>query len=156
MTWARFAALPAFELCSMKPLKPILLATLILLVAWAAIRILLIAVVRPANTVVAESSAPKKAANEASSPGKQLFAANCAACHALDKALTGPALRGFTARGPWADRKEIYKWVKNPAAYIAKDPYTKGLQQQYGALMTPFPSLAEKEIDLIVGFIEGK
>ena len=39
--------------------------------------------------------------------GKQLFQQNCQTCHSLDKTLTGPALRGFTSRGPWGD-KEIF------------------------------------------------
>lgn len=30
--------------------------------------------------------------------GKKLFNANCAACHKLDKHMTGPALRGIHAR----------------------------------------------------------
>ncbi|RYZ23438.1 MAG: c-type cytochrome [Chitinophagaceae bacterium] len=85
--------------------------------------------------------------------GKQLFQANCQSCHALDKALTGPALRGFKARGPWADQKEVYKWIHNPAGYMASNAYTKGLQQQYGAIMSAFPQLTEKQIDAITEYI---
>jgi mono/diheme cytochrome c family protein len=85
--------------------------------------------------------------------GKQLFQQNCQTCHALDKVLTGPALRGFKERGPWADQKEVYKWVHNPASYMSKDPYTKGLQGQYGAIMTPFPQFSEKQIDAITEYI---
>ncbi|MEO6071460.1 MAG: c-type cytochrome, partial [Chitinophagaceae bacterium] len=80
---------------------------------------------------------------------------NCASCHALDKAMTGPALRGVSSRGPWGDRKELYKWIHNPAGYMAKDPYTKGLQQQYGAIMQAFPQLAEKEIDAIIEYLDA-
>ena len=87
--------------------------------------------------------------------GKQLFLSNCASCHALDKAMTGPALRGVSSRGPWGDRKELYKWIHNPAGYMAKDPYTKGLQQQYGAIMQAFPQLAEKEIDAIIEYLDA-
>ena len=86
--------------------------------------------------------------------GKQLFLSNCASCHALDKAMTGPALRGVTGRGPWGDRKELYKWVHNPSAYMANDPYTKGLQTQYGVIMQAFPQLDEKQIDAIADYLE--
>jgi cytochrome c2 len=86
--------------------------------------------------------------------GKQLFNSNCASCHALDKKLTGPPLRGVTGRGPWGDRKELYAWVHNPAAYMTKDPYTKGLQVEYGAIMQAFPQLADKQIDAIIDYIE--
>jgi cytochrome c551/c552 len=85
--------------------------------------------------------------------GRGIFQTNCASCHALDKRLTGPALRGFEARGPWADRKELYKWVHNPAGYMAKDPYTQGLKAEYGVVMSAFPSLSEKEIDAIADYI---
>ena len=57
--------------------------------------------------------------------GKSLFQQNCQSCHALDKNLTGPALRGFTARGPWAEKQNIYDWIHNPAAFMAKDQYTQ-------------------------------
>jgi len=85
--------------------------------------------------------------------GKQLFAQNCQSCHALDKVINGPALRGFQDRGPWADRKELYKWINNPAKYMAADPYTKGLQQQYGSIMQAFPALTDKQIDAIADYL---
>ena len=50
--------------------------------------------------------------------GKQLFQQNCQSCHALDKKLTGPALRDVSQRGPWGDRANLVKWIKNPAAFI--------------------------------------
>lgn len=81
-----------------------------------------------------------------------MFQQNCQSCHSLDKNLTGPALRNFTNRGPWGDKEEIYKWIKNPAAYMANDPYTKGLQQQYGAIMSAFPQLTNEQIDAIVEY----
>src|SRR5215217_6912922 len=85
--------------------------------------------------------------------GKSLFQQNCQVCHALDKRLTGPALRGFEARGPWSDRKNLYAWVHNPAGFIAKDPYTQGLKAEYGVIMQAFPDLTDKQIDAIADYI---
>jgi cytochrome c553 len=85
--------------------------------------------------------------------GKSLFQQNCQSCHALDKRLTGPALRGFEARGPWSDRKQLHAWVHNPAAFMAKDPYTQGLKAEYGVIMQSFPDLTEKQIDAIADYI---
>ena len=85
--------------------------------------------------------------------GAVLYRSNCASCHALNKDLTGPALAGFQNRGPWADRKELRAWVRNPVAYMAKDPYTQGLKQQYGSIMQAFPNLADAEIDAIADYI---
>ena len=85
--------------------------------------------------------------------GKALFQQQCQSCHALDKNLTGPALRGFEARGPWTDRKNLYAWIHNPAAFMAKDPYTQGLKAQYGVIMQAFPDLTEPQIDAIADYI---
>ncbi len=43
--------------------------------------------------------------------GKALFAQNCASCHAVNKDLTGPALKGVEDR--WPDKKLLYKWIRN-------------------------------------------
>src|SRR5688500_10899999 len=85
--------------------------------------------------------------------GQQLFQQNCQSCHAINKKLSGPALAGFTERGPWADKANIYKWVHNPAAFIPTTPYTKALQAEFGQIMPSFPQLTEKDIDAIVEFI---
>ncbi|HEY0042452.1 MAG TPA: c-type cytochrome [Flavisolibacter sp.] len=88
--------------------------------------------------------------------GKAIFNAQCATCHALDKALTGPALRGVEARGPWVDRKEVVKWIHNPGGYIPTNPYTQQLAAQYnGQIMPSFPQLSEKDIFAILDYIKS-
>jgi cytochrome c551/c552 len=86
--------------------------------------------------------------------GEQLFKQNCASCHAIDKDLTGPALGGVLNRGPWAeDKKNLYKWVHGPAAFMQKDPYTKGLKAKFGVLMPDFQQLKDNEIDAIIDYV---
>lgn len=86
--------------------------------------------------------------------GQQLFQANCASCHALNRVLNGPPLAGVTERGPWGDREELYKWIHNPAAYIPTTEYTKALQAQYGGQVMPaFPQLSEADIDAIIEYV---
>jgi len=85
--------------------------------------------------------------------GKALFQANCASCHALNKKLTGPALAGLEERGPWADRKKLYAWIRNPAGFAKTDAYAAGLIKEYGVLMTAFPSLSDAEIDAVITYI---
>ena len=87
-----------------------------------------------------------------SSKGKSLFQQNCQSCHALDRRLTGPALRGFTERGPWTDKTNIYAWIKNPAAFMQKDAYTQALKNEYGVIMQAFPALTPEEIDDIIEY----
>jgi mono/diheme cytochrome c family protein len=87
--------------------------------------------------------------------GKALFAQNCQTCHSLDKNGTGPALRGFKERGPWADQANVRAWVHNPTGYSEKDPsgYTKDLIKQFGVIMQSFPALDDAQIDAITEFI---
>lgn len=90
----------------------------------------------------------------AAQDGKAIFQDNCASCHSVTKDLTGPKLAGVTTRGPWTDRKKLYDWIHNPAKFMASDPYTQGLKQQFGgAMMTPFPQLSEKEIDAVIDYV---
>ena len=87
--------------------------------------------------------------------GKAIFSANCATCHALDKVITGPALRGVNERGPWTNRANLHKWVHNPAAFIPTTEYTKNLAASMnGQIMPSFPQLSEKDIDAIFDYIE--
>lgn len=57
--------------------------------------------------------------------GKTVFMSKCASCHNVLKKGTGPALAGLEERHKWADHKELLAWINNPAAYMAKDPYTQ-------------------------------
>jgi mono/diheme cytochrome c family protein len=87
--------------------------------------------------------------------GRQLFEQNCRTCHELDRNLTGPALRGFTERGPWRNRRNLYSWIHNPAAFMARDRYTKDLKAQYGVIMQAFPQLNNKQIDAIAAYVNN-
>ena len=54
--------------------------------------------------------------------GKQLFNQNCAACHALNRKMTGPALANVETRlseDEGLDKEWLYAWIKNSAGMIA-------------------------------------
>ena len=145
----------------MNQVRYLFLATFLLLAGWSLYWVgaqvhLTESRVSARSAAAPATAAPAQTAAAPALPGKPLFQQNCAACHALDKDMTGPALRGLTSRGPWGDRQKLYAWVHNPAAFLAKDPYTQGLQKQFGAVMQAFPQLSEKDIDLIVEYIEAK
>lgn len=86
--------------------------------------------------------------------GKALFSQNCASCHAVNKKLTGPALAGVEDR--WPDKKNLYSWIKNNAAFLKTgDPYATKLYNEYNkTAMNLFPSLTDKDIDAILGYIK--
>ncbi len=91
--------------------------------------------------------------NSVRAQGQQIFAQNCQSCHGIDKALAGPALRGVEGRGPWNDRANLIRWVKNPAAFIPTTQYTIDLQKEWGTIMTSFPQLSEADINAIFDYI---
>jgi mono/diheme cytochrome c family protein len=109
---------------------------------------------KESNDVVAWQDPKPLAVSKAALLGKQLYAQNCASCHAFDKDLTGPALRGFKKRGPWANQNEVYKYIHDAAQYIGCNKYAKELQLKYGAIMQPFPQFTVAQIDAITEYIE--
>jgi mono/diheme cytochrome c family protein len=88
--------------------------------------------------------------------GKALYMSKCASCHNISKNTTGPALAGLEDRHKWADHNELLKWINNPAAYMANDPYTQGLLVQYKSMMLGFPDITLKDVDDIVAYINDE
>ena len=89
--------------------------------------------------------------------GKSLFNANCAACHTLDKKMTGPALRNVEQRladDEGLDKEWLYTWIKNSAGMVKSgDAYANKIYNEYsGAAMTAFPQLSNEDIDNILAY----
>ena len=89
--------------------------------------------------------------------GKSLFNANCAACHQLDKKMTGPALRYVEKRlyeDEGLDRNWLNAWIRNSAAVIKSgDTYANKIYAEYnGAAMTAFPQFSDEDISNILAY----
>ena len=89
--------------------------------------------------------------------GKQLFNQNCAACHALNRKMTGPALANVETRlaeEEGLDKEWLYSWIKNSAGMIsAGDAYAVKIYNEYNqAAMTAFPTLSNQDIDDILAY----
>ncbi|TXE06407.1 c-type cytochrome [Seonamhaeicola algicola] len=89
--------------------------------------------------------------------GKSLFNTNCAACHHLDKKMTGPALRHVEKR--LADeqglgREWIYAWIRNSSGVIKSgDAYANKVYNDFGgAAMTAFPQLSDDDLNNILAY----
>ena len=104
----------------------------------------------PAAAPAAEATAPVAGAGDAAA-GKALFNANCAACHKLDKPMTGPALRGVTERH---DTKWLHSWIKDSQKMVkAGDPAAVKIFNEYNkSIMTAFPQLSDADIDNILAY----
>ena len=100
-------------------------------------------------SIVAQEGDPAK--------GKTLFNTNCAACHSLDKKMTGPALRNVETRladEQGLDRQWLYDWIHNSSAVIKSgDAYANKIYAEYNqAAMTAFPQLSETDINDILAY----
>ncbi|MBU2950496.1 c-type cytochrome [Tamlana agarivorans] len=89
--------------------------------------------------------------------GKSLFNANCAACHQLDKKMTGPALRHVETRlseDEGLDRDWIHAWIRNSSGVIKSgDSYANKVYNEYGgAAMTAFPQLSDEDLNNILAY----
>ena len=89
--------------------------------------------------------------------GKSLFNANCAACHKLDKPMTGPALRNVEARlaeEEGLDREWLSAWIRNSSALIKSgDAYANKVYAEWNNVaMTAFPQLSDQDISDILAY----
>jgi len=89
--------------------------------------------------------------------GKALFNANCAACHQLDKKMTGPALRNVQSRleeEEGLDSAWISAWIRNSAGVLKSgDAYANKIYNEYGgAAMTAMPQLSDEDISNILAY----
>ena len=115
-----------------------------------------ISLLAQAETAEAPAEQAASSAGDAGA-GKALFNQNCAACHALDRKMTGPALRNVEARlaeDEGLDREWLYKWIKNsPGLIKSGDAYANKVYGEYNqAAMTPFPTLSNADIDNILAY----
>jgi len=89
--------------------------------------------------------------------GKSLFNANCAACHQLDKKMTGPALRNVEQRlsdDEGLDRDWIFAWIRNSSGVIKSgDTYANKIYNEYGgAAMTAYPQLSDEDLNNVLAY----
>lgn len=105
-------------------------------------------------SVFAQDAAPAEAAATGGgdpAKGKELFNANCAACHKLDKAATGPALRGVADK---YEREWLYKWINNSGELVKSgDAQAVKVFEEFNKVpMTAFPQLSHADIDNILAY----
>lgn len=89
--------------------------------------------------------------------GEKLFKANCTACHALDKQVVGPALKGVVERvktEAGLDKDWLHKWIRNNKELRASgDKYANEIFEKFNKTeMQVFPNLTDKDIDDILAY----
>ncbi len=106
-----------------------------------------------AQSAAVTAAAAPVAAPAAGDPakGKEIFNANCAACHKLDAKMTGPALRNVGAK---YEAEWLYKWIANSQALIKSgDAQANAVWNEYKpSVMNNFPQLSKGDIDNIIAY----
>ena len=116
-----------------------------------------------ASSLTAQDAAVDAPATEAAADGgdavkgKALFNQNCAACHALNRKMTGPALANVESRlneVEGLEKEWLYGWIKNsPGVIKSGDAYANKVYAEYNqAAMTAFPTLSNSDIDDILAY----
>jgi mono/diheme cytochrome c family protein len=85
--------------------------------------------------------------------GEKLFNANCAACHALNEKIVGPALKGVNEK---YDEAWLQKWIKNSQAMV-KSGDAKALKvynENNQMVMTSFENLTDAQVKSILEYIK--
>lgn len=86
--------------------------------------------------------------------GKKIYEANnCGSCHAFDKKVVGPALRGVTER---RTTEWLTKWIRNNEAFRKSgDADAIALYKEYGgAAMNIFENITEPQVKDLLEYIK--
>jgi mono/diheme cytochrome c family protein len=84
--------------------------------------------------------------------GAAIFKQKCTACHGIEKAVVGPALKGIDTK---YDEAWLLKWIKNAPAFIASgDPLAVKASAYSPAMMSAFPELSDDDIKNIVAYVK--
>lgn len=84
--------------------------------------------------------------------GKELYKANCTACHKMGKRFVGPALQGVTER---RTPEWIMNMILNPEGMVAEDPIAMELLAEYSSPMAN-QSLTEEDARAVLEFFRTK
>lgn len=104
------------------------------------------------NNTEKNKNTPSSATATTAEEGKDLFKMMCSACHLVDRDLVGPALKGVEER--WANKQDLYEFIRNPNAVIEKNDYAKNLWLKHNKTqMTPYPQLTNEQIDAILAYV---
>jgi mono/diheme cytochrome c family protein len=84
--------------------------------------------------------------------GKEVYKANCTACHKMKKRFVGPSLDGVTSR---RSPEWIMNMILNPEEMVKEDETAKALLMEYSAPMAN-QSLTEEEARAILEFFRTR
>jgi len=98
------------------------------------------------------AAAVNSASAQDAAAGAAIFKQKCTACHGIEKAVVGPALKGIDTK---YDEAFLLKWIKNSPAFIASgDPQAVKASEYSPAMMSAFPELSDDDIKNIIAYVK--
>ena len=89
--------------------------------------------------------------------GQALFKSKCNTCHLLDKASTGPMLKGVKQK--WTDAGEaemLYQWVQNSTGLIGTGKSKMANEiKGFSPMEMPAQQVTNEEIDAILSYVDN-
>ncbi|CAM3793874.1 cytochrome c3 family protein [Sphingobacterium prati] len=84
--------------------------------------------------------------------GEKIFKSKCTSCHAIDRKVVGPALKGIPET---KDEAWLIKWIRNSQALIASgDAEAVKIFEEYNkSVMTSFTDLSDDQIKSVLAYI---
>lgn len=91
---------------------------------------------------------------EKSIQGKNIFNANCAACHKLYKRMTGPSLKGLVQNDRYPSKEYFFEYIRNEQKLIdGKDKYAKAINEKYSLDYQHNFKLSDLEVEQLLEYI---
>ncbi|SDM53998.1 Cytochrome c, mono-and diheme variants [Daejeonella rubra] len=98
------------------------------------------------------AAAVNSASAQDAAAGAAIFKQKCTACHGIEKAVVGPALKGVDTK---YDEAWLIKWIKNAPAFIASGDAKAVTASAYSpAMMSAFPELSDDDIKNIIAYVK--
>jgi len=87
--------------------------------------------------------------------GEKIFKSKCTSCHAVNRKLVGPALKGITEE---KSEEWLIKWIKNSQALIASgDADAIAIFEEYNkSVMTAFTDLSDDQVRSVLAYIKDE
>ncbi|WP_281990062.1 c-type cytochrome [Aquimarina aggregata] len=86
--------------------------------------------------------------------GRDIFNANCAACHKLYKRMTGPSLKGLLQNKRYPSKEFFFEYLRNEQKLIEeKDKHTLSINEEYNFDYKHHFELSDLEIEQLLEYI---
>ena len=97
-------------------------------------------------------AASNSASAQDAAAGAAIFKQKCTACHGLEKAVVGPALKGIDTK---YNEAFLLKWIKNAPAFIASGDAQAVKASEYSpVMMSSFIELSDDDIKNIIAYVK--